>query len=351
MLALFIYLFIALGFSFFCSVAEAVLLSVSTSYITLLEQQGRPVAGLLRTLRSDIDTPLAAILSLNTIAHTVGVAGVGAQAAFVFGNAYLGLTSAILTLLILIFSEIIPKTLGTYYWRQLAPPMAHAIKFLVKAMYPLVWLAKKITGQMTHGTAPPGFNREEFAAMAHLGQQEGELSDAEARVLQNVFKLREARVADVMTPANVMFALPEDLSVDVYNNEYTEQRFTRIPIYRNTPDHIVGFVLRGDLLVAQVRGNATTPLLNYRRDIAAIPDRLSLLAAFDNFLTHRAQIMQVVDEYGTLKGVITLEDVIETLVGLEIVDESDLTEDMQILARRQWRRKAQRLGIDVDKLQ
>ena len=350
MIVLLIYLAIALGFSFFCSIAEAVLLSVTTAYIRVLRVKGRPSAQLLHALKHDIDAPLAAILSLNTIAHTVGAAGVGAQAAVVFGSNSLGVTSAVLTLLILVFSEIIPKTLGTYFWRQLAPGIAYALKYLVIVMAPFVWLSRQLTRKIVVHPTLKGFSREEFAAMAELGKQEGELGEQEAEILENLFKLRDTRVEDIMTPAPVIFRLPASSTVEFYFSRHGDKRFSRIPIHDGDPDKLVGFVLRSDLLLAKARGNADSPLSTYRRELIGVPDKLSLLVAFDMFLNSRAHIMYVVNEYGVLKGVVTLEDIFETLTGLEIIDEGDSTADLQQLARRRWRRRAQDMGIDPDKL-
>lgn len=349
MTTLLIYLIIALFFSFLCSIAEAVILSVTTAYISLLEQQGTAGADVLRRTKDNVESSLAAILSLNTIAHTIGAAGVGAQAAQIFGNQYLGIASAILTILILIFSEIIPKTLGSFYWRTLAIPTAYTLKYLVLVLYPFVWLSNKITTRMTQRRALQGFSREEFVAMANLGEQEGQLSEPEAHILQNLFKLRETHIEDVMTPISVVFALRANNSVELFFNKHDHQRFSRIPIYREAPDQIDGFVLRSDLLIAQARGNSSTLIGNYRRAIYAIPDKLSLLTAFESFIKMRAQIMYVVNEYGAVKGILTLEDIFETLMGLEIVDEGDTAEDMQDYARKQWRKKARKMGIDTEK--
>ncbi len=348
MTALVVYLLIALCVSFLCSIAESVLLSTTTAYISVREQKGKPGAGLLRKLKTDIDSPLAAILSLNTIAHTIGAAGVGAQAVHVFGNQYLGIVSAILTLLILFFSEIIPKTLGSIYWRKLAVSTAYLIKYLIIILYPLVWLSKQLTVKITAHPGLNGFSREEFAAMANLGKQEGQLSEPEAHILQNLFTLKETYVENVMTPSTVIFSLPEKSNVELFFNKYDGKRFSRIPVYAEAADEITGFVLRSDLLTARARGNGDTLLANYKREIFAIPDKVSLLTAFEYFLTKRAQIMVVVNEYGTTKGIVTLEDIFETLIGLEIIDEGDTTEDMQLLARKQWRKRAKEMGIDAD---
>lgn len=346
--ALFLYLLGALGISFFCSIAEAVLLSITTGHISLVSQTNEKLAELLKKFKSDIDTPLAAILSLNTIAHTAGAVGVGAEAAKVFGSEYVGWASVVMTILILVVSEIIPKTLGSYYWRQLTPSIAYALKYLIVLLYPFVFLSRLITKQIAKSPENEGFSREEFTALAHLGAQEGQLSVHEAKILQNLFKLRETIIADVMTPATVVFSIPETASVDDFFSKLDKERFSRIPVYDDNPDDITGFVLRSDLLLAKSRGNGSTPIYNYRRQIDAIPDKFSLLVGFQLFTSQRDQIMIVVDEYGSLKGVVTLEDIFETLVGVEIIDESDTIEDMQKLAKRQWHKRAKELGIEID---
>jgi CBS domain containing-hemolysin-like protein len=348
MLLLFIYVMIALGFSFLCSIAEAVILSVTTPHITLMQQQGSRAGALLAHLKEDVNNSLAAILTLNTIAHTVGAAGAGAQAAQVFGSAYLGVASAVLTLLILVFSEIIPKTLGAHYWKQLAPPTAYVLKGLIWILYPFVRLSEILTRGMAHGPGLIGFNREEFAAMAELSAQEGQLDARESRIMKNLLQLRKIRVTDVMTPRTVVLALPEQLTVEQFFYKHGSERFSRIPIYSGEPGHLNGFVLRSDLLLAKARGNTDKPLSTYRRQLPALPDSLSLSRGFDAFLQQRAHIMMVVNEYGSVKGIITLEDILETLLGLEIVDEGDVTPDMQKLARRLWRKRADEIGLKID---
>lgn len=339
MTALLIYLAIALGFSFLCSIAEAVLLSVSTAYISLMVQQKKPFGKLLRQLKADIDRPLAAILTLNTIAHTAGAAGVGAQAALVFGNNSLGVVSAILTLLILVFSEIIPKTLGTVYWRKLAPSVAYLLKYMVWILAPFVWVAKILTDRLKVHPTLRGFSREEFAAMAALGEREGQLDAHEARILENVFRFRDMPVEVAMTPNIVIFSLAATSTVDAFVHRYQQNRYSRIPIYDNDKDHINGFVLRSDLLLAKTRGNGETPLANYRRELLVVPNTLPLLSALELSISNRAHMLLVVNEYGDTKGLITLEDIIETLIGFEIVDEHDKVVDLQAVARKLWQRK------------
>jgi CBS domain containing-hemolysin-like protein len=347
MLLLIVYVLIALGFSFLCSIAEAVILSVTSPYITLMQEEGRRVGILLRRLKEDINSSLAAILTLNTIAHTVGAAGAGAQAASVFGSAYVGVASAVLTLLILVFSEIIPKTLGAHYWKQLAPATAWMLNGLVRLLYPFVKLSEVMTRGLSHGPGLTGFKREELAAMAELSEKEGQLKQQETRILKNLLRLHQTRVTDVMTPRTVIFSLSEGLTVEEFFWKYGSERFSRIPIYSKDPGHLNGFVLRSDLLLAQARGNTGTKLSTYRREMSALPETSSLSHAFDEFLRQRAQIMLIVDEYGSVKGILTLEDILETLLGLEIVDEGDSNIDMQQYARRLWRKRASKMGLEI----
>ena len=348
MTLLIVYVLIALGFSFLCSIAEAVLLSVSSAFVALKEEEGHPSGAILRKLKDNINQPLAAILTLNTIAHTAGAAGAGAQAAAVFGSAYLGIASAILTILILVFSEIIPKTLGAHYWRQLAPATAYGLRFLVWLLYPFVKLSEWITGGITEGPTLNGFSRQEFAAMADLSAEEGELGEQESMVVKNLLALQDTPVHAAMTPRTVVFSLPESTTVEEFFHRYEQEPFSRIPIYQDEPDQVTGFVLRSDLLLAQARGNPHKLLEKYRRNMPSVPETLTMRRAFNRAQKERAHMMLVVDEYGDAQGILTLEDIIETLLGLEIVDESDATIDMQDLARRKWRRRARDMGLDLE---
>ena len=347
MTLLIVYVAIALVFSFLCSIAEAVLLSVTTAHITVLEQEGKSAGQLLRELKGDINKPLSAILTLNTIAHTVGAVGAGAQAAIVFGGAWVGVASAVLTLMILVLSEIIPKTLGATYWRSLAGITAHCLKFLVWFLYPFVVLSEMLTRGLSRGHELEGFSREEFAAMADLGEQEGQLEERESLILKNMVLLHETKVTDVMTPRPVVFSLPESLTVSEYFDSHYDSRFSRIPIYAGDREQLTGFVLKDDLLLAQARSNTENILAHYRRDLSALLDTTPLSDAFEEILHKRAHIMMIVDEYGGMEGIITMEDILETLLGLEIIDESDKTADMQQHARRLWRRRARDMGLAI----
>lgn len=345
MTLLIIFVLTALLFSFLCSIFEAVLLSVTTAHIKVLEQDEKSSGPLLRELKSDINKPLAAILTLNTIAHTVGAVGAGAQAVVVFGNEWVGLFSALMTLAILILSEIIPKTLGATYWRALAGFTAHSLKYLVRLLYPFVVMSELLTRGLSHEEKIEGFSRQEFAAMAELGEQEGQLEERESRILKNMFMLHETLVTDVMTPRPVVFSLPESLTVEAYFAGHYDSRFSRIPVYTNNDEILTGFVLKDDLVLAQARNNTENTLENYRRDIHALSDTTSLSDAFDEILKQRAHIMVIIDEYGGMEGIITMEDILETLLGLEIMDESDKTADMQKYARQMWKKRAQHMGL------
>ena len=287
MLLLIVYVLIALGFSFLCSIAEAVILSITHPYISVMDQQGSRAAPILRKMKLDINDPLAAILTLNTTAHTIGAAGAGAQAAAVFGNAYVGVASAILTLMILIFSEIIPKTLGANYWRQLAPVTAYTLRFLIWILYPFVVMSALLTRLLSREGSHGHFRREEFTAMAKAGEEEGKLDLHESLILKNLFLLSETRVTDVMTPRTVVFSLDETLLVQDYFDKHHGSRFSRIPVYKENRDHVTGFVLRSDLLLSHARGNSETRLDVYRRDMTALPDNSSLQTAFELFIEKR----------------------------------------------------------------
>ncbi len=349
MTLLIVYVITALLFSFICSISEAVLLSVTTAHIRVLEQENKSSGTLLVKLKGDINKPLAAILTLNTIAHTVGAVGAGAQATVVFGSSWVGLISAILTLMILVFSEIIPKTLGATYWRALSSMTAHWLKFLVWALYPFVWLSELLTRGLSGNKKIEGFSRKEFAAMADLGEQEGQLEARESRILKNMFLLHETKVTDVMTPRPVVFSLPESLTVYEYFDKHYDSRFSRIPIYAENDEVLTGFVLKDDLLLAQARGHTDNTLESYRHDLNTLSSKTSLSDAFDEVLQQRTHIMVIIDEYGGMEGIITMEDILETLLGLEIMDESDKTADMQQYARRLWKKRAREMGISLPK--
>ncbi len=352
MFLLTLFFLVAIGFSFFCSIAEAVLLSVRPAYVAALDNNGGRGAAALKRLKENLDRPLAAILTLNTIAHTVGAAGVGAQAAEVFGSEYLGLTSAVLTLLILVFSEIIPKTLGATYWQTLAPAMGVLILGLTRILLPFVWLSEKLTRLMSPaGTSAFNFSRDEMEAMAEIGLAEGLLEAKELNIVRNLMRLQGLSVRDVMTPRPVIFSVKQDMSVRDYFSTFSGKPFSRIPVYGENQDDITGYVLKYDLFIAQAKDEFDRRLAEFKRDFIVIPDFLSASQVFDKITHERSHIALVVDEYGSVQGLVTLEDILETLIGLEITDETDTVEDMQILARKRWRGRMEALGIDPDSLE
>lgn len=342
-----IYLLVAIGFSFLCSIAEAVLLSITPSYLAERRNNPSPSSARILKLRSNIDRPLAAILSLNTIAHTVGAAGVGAQAAKVYGDAYVGVTSAILTLLILVFSEIIPKTIGALYWRKLAAPMSLGVQWLIVLLLPLVWLSEFLTKLLSRGHQPKLVTREEIAAIADLGTQEGLIEARQSKILNNLFRIDSVIVEDVMTPRTVVIAYEQSRTLASIAGELKDVPVSRLPVYQERRDHVTGFVLKSDLLMALAAGETDQTLEEFSRPIHAVKESDPITRVFDQLLTTRAHIALVVDDFGGMEGIVTLEDVVETLLGLEIVDEKDEAADMQKFARQQWRTRLENKGIQV----
>jgi CBS domain containing-hemolysin-like protein len=352
MVLLLLYVALALGVSFLCSIMEAVLLSVTPSYVAALERdEDEAIGERLRTLKEDIDRPLSAILSLNTIAHTVGAAGAGAQAAVVFGEAYTGVIAAILTLLILVLSEIIPKTLGAVYWRTLAPFVARILVPTIIVMWPLVKLSKGITYLLSSEDDQATFSREEFTAMAELGEEEGVFEEKESRILRNLFRFNSLRVKDVMTPRTVVFDLAETKTIGDVVEEHDEFRFSRIPVYHEDRDDVTGYVLKDEMLLRAAQEEHEVKLKELAREILVVRESLPLPDLLERLLDHLEHIALVVDEYGGVAGIVTMEDVVETLLGLEIVDEADSVEDMQALARQQWFKRAKELGMVPDDLE
>jgi CBS domain containing-hemolysin-like protein len=342
---LLLYVALAIGVSFLCSLMEAVLLSVTPSYVAALEREGSAVGERIHQFKENVDRPLAAILSLNTIAHTVGAAGVGAQAAIVFGEAYTGVVAGVLTLLILVLSEIIPKTLGAVYWRTLTPSIVRMLTATIILMWPLVKLSQGITRLMSQDEDEAAFSREEFTAMAELGEEEGVFEEKESRILRNLFRFNSLRVKDVMTPRTVIFQMPERQTIGDVVEEHDEFRFSRIPVYDDDPDDITGYVLKDEMLLRAAQEEFDVSLSEISRDILVVHETLPLPDLLERLLDRLEHIALVVDEYGGVAGVVTMEDVVETLLGLEIVDEADSVEDMQALARKQWFKRARELGM------
>mgnify|MGYP003853036613 CR=1 FL=1 len=349
MFALIAYLMLALGISFLCSILEAALLSMPPSFVRQQERSGSKTGRRLGELKRNIDRSLAAILTLNTVAHTVGAAGVGSQAVKVFGDAYFGVISAVLTVLILVLSEIIPKTLGAQHWRSLVGFTVHSCRIVIFSTYPLVALSKHITDLLqSRGQKEGSVSRDEIVALAQIGQHEGVLEESESRIIRNLIRFRDVRVENIMTPRIVLGALPENASCREAIEQKQAIRFTRIPLYSENKDDITGYVLKSDILQKLAGGEPETRLAEIRRPLRIVSELDTLSKLFDELLTHHEQIALVVDEYGGTSGIVSLEDVIETMIGLEIVDESDSAIDMRELARKRWNQRAKEIGLLED---
>lgn len=328
------YLVIAIGVSFLCSLLEASLLSVPRSHIALLVERGRPAGDRLVRLKADIDRPLAAILTLNTFAHTLGAAGVGAQAAVIWGEAWVGVVSFVVTLLVLVISEIIPKTLGAVHANRLAGFTAWACTALILLLYPAVAacnrLSRVISGQSSHDLS---ISREELRVLTGWAHQEGEIDQTEARIIRNMIALREVAVGEVMTPRTVVATLRRDQTIgDIARDG--PPRFSRLPIIGSSLDEVYGVIHRHEIVHALSARAHDTMVGELARPVHVVPVGAKLPTVLRTFIERREHLFIVIDEYGGSAGVITLEDILETILGLEIVDETDDADDMQMLAKR-----------------
>jgi len=329
------YAVLAIGVSFLCSMLEAGLLSLPRSHVETLVASGSPLGAGLKKMKSDIDRPLAAILTLNTIAHTVGAAGVGAQSAVVFGSATVGVASAIMTFAILVFSEIIPKTLGAVHAKRLAKVTFVLTTGMIWLCYPLILLLEGVNRLIGYERRADSISRMEILATIQLGGSGGALAKRETRIVRNLLALEEVTIEKVMTPRTVVFGLPASLTVDAALAEHGPIRFARIPVYRDMLDHVEGYVARFDLHAALADGKGQATLGELARPIKFLPEQADVAKAMQVMLDNHEHIAAVVDEFGGLAGIVTLEDVMETLLGQEIVDETDPAPDMQDVARRQ----------------
>ena len=339
---LILYITLAIGVSFLCSILEAVLLSVSPAYIGNLAASRPKAAARLKELKSDVERPLAAILSLNTVAHTIGAAGAGAEAAAYFGNDAIGVFSAVLTLGILVLSEIIPKTLGAVYWRGLAPLVGRVLPWLIWLTIPLVWLSQGITKLIARGEKEGSVSREEIAALAQIGHEEGVFDKSESRILASLLRFNELSARDVMTPRTVTVAFDESTPLAQLAAQKT---FSRTPLYNGSLDTITGYALRDEVLSAMAEGRGEEPVSTIRRDVLSISYDTPLPQVFEQLLDRREHIAIVTGPYGGTEGVVTVEDVIETILDVEIVDEVDAEQDMQAAARARWEARAKKLGL------
>jgi CBS domain containing-hemolysin-like protein len=339
------YLFLALFVSFLCSVMEAVLLSTPFSYLQSKADQGDKGSSDMLKLKEDIDKPLSAILSLNTIAHTVGAAGVGAQAAIVFGEAYFGIVSAVLTILILVLTEIIPKTLGANYSKELVGISARIMKVMIFISYPLVFLSSFLTKILSRNEKELTTSREEISTLASIGTQEGIFADKENKIIQNLIKLKSIKIFEIMTPRIVVVVADEEMTLQEFLKNKEFLHFSRIPIYEGHRDNITGYVFRELVFEKLAEDQFNLKLKDIKREIVSFPESITLFDAWDQMLSKKEQISLIVDGYGGMDGIATIEDIVESLLGFEIVDEKDKVEDMQQYAMDKWRTKRKKYEI------
>ena len=353
MTVLVLYALLSIVFSFICSILEAVLLSVTPTFIRLKKKEGKAYATYLEQLKKDVDKPLIAILTLNTVAHTVGAIMVGSEAEHVFGDKGNGvfMISAIMTILILVASEIIPKTIGATYWKKLARISTFLLRglILIFKCTGIIWLLQLVTklfGKAGHGENV--LSREHFSAMADIAKDEGVFEESESKVIKNLLNFKSIYAKDVMTPRSVMKTAEENTTLKVFFEANKDLRFSRIPIFKGNPDHITGFVLKEEVYKNLAEDLDKKLLVDIKRRLLIVDREVPIPSLFEQFIQEREHVALVVDEFGSVSGLVTMEDVIETLLGLEIMDESDTDSDMQQLARKNWKTRAKRLGIIGD---
>jgi CBS domain containing-hemolysin-like protein len=351
MLSLLIAFFlVSIVFSFLCSLWEAALLSITPAFAQIQLQEGSSVGRHLTEFKANIDRPLAAILTLNTIAHTVGAIGVGAQASIIWADTNPLVTGlfvpVVMTLAILMLSEIIPKTLGALYWKQLAGFTVTSLLLIMTVLAPIVWACQLVTRLLTHNSEGSIFSRSDFMAMAEIGAREGVFEQSESNMISNLIQFESVCVTDIMTPRTVVIAMAADNTIAQSLNQYQPLRVSRIPIFQNaSKDDVIGYVLKDDLLNAMINGHGEQPVGTLRREIMVVQQDFPLPELFNRLVARKEHIALVVDSFGGMAGIVTMEDAIETLLGHEIVDESDGEADLRVLARRDWERRAKASGL------
>ncbi|MFW6226499.1 MAG: CNNM domain-containing protein [Bacteroidota bacterium] len=337
---LLIYLLFALAFSFLCSMLESVILSITPSYVNVLSEKGSTTGKLLAKLKANVDRPLAAILTLNTFAHTLGAAGIGAQAQIIWGQEHLSLISAVLTIIILVISEIIPKTIGAIYNRQLAGFTAITLQIMIYSpLYPFILVSQWITKWLKRGSKTKLISRDELSAMARVGVNIGEVHEKESRIIQNLMTFDYLKAKDIMTPRVVIVSADEDTRISDFHDNVQHIHFSRIPVYKNDPENITGYILKDELLVHLLHNEKDIRLKDFKREIPIVVSNTRISSLYEKLTEEQEMIALVVDEYGGLDGIVTMEDIVETILGMEIVDEFDENIDMRQLARKLWQAK------------
>ena len=343
---LILYLCIALFFSFLCSLLEASLLSITPSHVSIVSKESPALGKDLQHFKDNIDRPLAAILTLNTFAHTIGAAGVGAQAQLIWGDEYLTVVSVVLTIVILIFTEIIPKTLGANFWRQLTPFTVRTLKIMIYSpLYPFIYISQFITKRLKTEKNRSVLSRADFTAMTELGIKEGIFKKGESQIIQNILRFSNILVHHIMTPRTVIVSAQQDMSIKDFFKEFPDLRFSRIPIYKSNLDDISGYVLKDEVMYKMINHEGDIPLNSIARSLQVVPEHMPIPSLFNRLMEKQDHIALVVDEYGGTAGIITMEDIVETLLGMEIMDEMDQIADLQEWAKMNWEKRAKRMGF------
>jgi CBS domain containing-hemolysin-like protein len=345
------YITIALVVSFLCSLLEATLLSLTPATISMAKKNGLPWGARMEELKTDIDRPLSAILTLNTIAHTMGAAGAGAQYAKISGNTGEAIFAAFLTIAILILTEIIPKTIGARFSKGLAPFTATLLPMMITLLKPLVMMSKSITNLITPAPSLSDIatHREELLAMARMGEEAGSIRQRESLFVHNLIQLNAMKASDIMTPRPVIFSLPQSTLLIDFANLIEDKPFTRVPIYDKNIDDFTGFIIRSDALIAHLKDHDDSgTLADVMKPIAATSEYTHVDALFQRFVAERHHIMLVTNEFGTTIGLVTFEDILETIFGIEILDETDQVPNLQQHARNLWHDRAKKMGIKID---
>ena len=337
---IYIIMLISIAVSALCSTLEATLLSTPLSFITGLEEQGVKGAKRLKKLKQNTDRPISAILCINTIANTVGASIVGSLVYEVYGDAIVGIFSTIFTLMILVFSEILPKTIGTSYWRKLALPASAIINSLIFISFPLVWILEHLTRLVSSRSDQVSVSREDISAMVSVATEEEVIETEEKKMIQNLLKLDEITAHEIMTPSSVVEMAEGAMTIkEFYNSDLTH---SRILVYDDdNSDYVIGYVLRQTVLEKMAEDKFTTTIREISRPILSFPEEEPVGDIWEKMLAKKEHVSVIIDEYGTFRGIVTMEDVIETMLGQEIVDETDEVVDMQEYAKEQWE-KAQK---------
>mgnify|MGYP000409087173 CR=1 FL=1 len=333
--------FLVIGISFLCSVLESIILSTNVSYISVLEKKSPKAGKLLKQLKTDIDKSIASILILNTIANTLGATAIGVQAQQVFqSNSNLVLAvSIILTFLILFVAEIIPKTIGAMYWKQLAPLAALVIRVFIFITYPLIIITQFVTKKISKNKGDSDtISREELIHSTLLSEEDGVIGDLESDIIENTLTLNDIKIGDILTPRSVMYAVQKDILISDILEDKRTYKFSRVPVYGDSIDHIIGVVLTKKLFKQAIKDKSVS-METIMTPVFTLNENIPVSKALNIFIKKKEHMFLVLDNYDQTEGIVTLEDCIETLLGLEIMDESDTTADMRKLALRQMKAK------------